>query len=61
VLLWNHFVVPQWHIRITRIAYWNKFGRPAIQPPYGVDYDSWWYAPIKAEATDAGQHALDEE
>ena len=32
VLLWNHFVVPNWHSRSYRVAYWNKFDRPARSP-----------------------------
>ena len=24
VLLWSHYVIPQWHNRVTRIAYWDK-------------------------------------
>ena len=29
VLLWGHYVIPHWHINIFRVAYWDKFGRPA--------------------------------
>ena len=32
VLLWNHYVIPQWHSRTFRVAYWDKFGRPRAQP-----------------------------
>lgn len=43
VLLWNHFVIPQWHINTHRIAYWNKFSRPAVTPIYGdVGFWTWW-------------------
>ncbi|MCA0277059.1 MAG: extracellular solute-binding protein [Proteobacteria bacterium] len=43
VLLWNYYMVPQWHLGKVRIAYWNKFGIPEKQPSYiGVDLDSWW-------------------
>jgi len=42
VLLANHFVIPQWHHRAFRIAYWDKFGRPAQPPAYSIDIDSWW-------------------
>jgi microcin C transport system substrate-binding protein len=50
VLLWNHYVVPNWHIRTDRIAYWNKFGRPDKKPKYGVGFDSWWVDPAKEKA-----------
>ncbi len=42
VLLWNHFVIPQWHSRTFRIAFWDKFGRPPRNPRYGLALDSWW-------------------
>ncbi|TKB78618.1 MAG: ABC transporter substrate-binding protein, partial [Mesorhizobium sp.] len=42
VLLWNYYVVPQWHRPVVWLAYWNKFGMPEKQPAYlGVDTDSW--------------------
>lgn len=47
VLQWNHFVVPQWHIRADRIAWWDRFGRPKIKPDYGVGFSSWWIDPAK--------------
>ena len=47
VLLWNHYVVPQWHVGVDRIAYWDKFGRPDKNPKYGVDMFSWWVDPSK--------------
>lgn len=51
VLLWNFYVVPQWHNPEIWIGYRNKFGIPETQPDYaGVDTFSWW---IK----DAGQRA----
>lgn len=46
-LLWNHFVIPQWHIQTFRIAYWNKFGRPTITPRYGLGFDTWWIDPVR--------------
>lgn len=45
-LLWNFYVVPQWHNPTVWVAYWNKFGIPEEQPEYlGVDIDSWWIRP----------------
>ncbi len=49
VLLWNHFVVPQWFFKGIRLAYWNRFGKPENGPEYGYGYpDTWWYDPEKA-------------
>jgi microcin C transport system substrate-binding protein len=42
VLLWGHYVIPQWHLPADRIAYWNKFSRPEKKPKYGVGFASWW-------------------
>ena len=43
VLLWQHYVVPHWHINVFRIAWWNRFGRPTILPPYTFSLDFWWF------------------
>jgi microcin C transport system substrate-binding protein len=42
VLLWGHYVIPHWHIRAFRVAYWDKFGRPAVSPKYALGFDTWW-------------------
>ena len=36
VLLWNYFLVPQWHIREDRIVWWDKFGKPKKKQRYKV-------------------------
>ena len=44
VLLWNHYVVPMWHITYERTARWNRFGKPARIPDYAVGFpDIWWF------------------
>ena len=54
VLQWGHYVIPNWHIRSFRLVYWNKFGRPAKPPRYGLGYpDTWWIDPDKLAALDA--------
>ena len=53
VLLWGHYVIPQWHIQAFRVAYWNKFGRPAVAPKYAVGFDTWWVDPALAAALPA--------
>jgi len=50
-LLWNYFMVPQYHRAVTWVAYWNKFGIPDAQPKYqGVDLESWWVDTAKEAA-----------
>jgi len=55
VLLWNHFVIPQWHSAVDRYAYWNKFKRPENDPKFGVDQFSWWVDSGKENEVAAAQ------
>jgi microcin C transport system substrate-binding protein len=52
VLLWGHYVIPHWHSRIFRVAYWNKFDRPQANPPYGLPLFSWWIDPVRVAAVE---------
>ncbi len=48
-LLWNHYVVPMWHIPYERVAFWNRFGKPDVQPDYSIGFPSiWWWDEAKA-------------
>lgn len=42
VLLWGHYVIPQYHNRTYRFAYWNKFEKPRQRPRFGLGLDTWW-------------------
>lgn len=42
VLLWHNYMVPHWHSRTFRVAYWDKFGRPPRNPKYALAFDAWW-------------------
>jgi microcin C transport system substrate-binding protein len=42
VLLWGQYVIPQWHIQDFRVAFWDKFDRPKVSPPYDLGFDGWW-------------------
>ena len=55
VLLWGHYVIPQWHIRTFRVAYWKRFGRPVITPKYGLGFNTWWIDPAMDEAMRRGE------
>ncbi|MBN35903.1 MAG: hypothetical protein CMM46_14245 [Rhodospirillaceae bacterium] len=50
VLLWNHYVIPHWHIDYDRVAYWDKFGQPDLIPTNGIVFSAWWVDPEKAAA-----------
>ncbi len=45
VLLWNHYVVPQWNYTKVRTARWDRFGRPSELPKYGQSGwpSLWWF------------------
>jgi len=47
VLLWGHYVIPQFHIAAFRVAYWDRFGRPSVPPKYEIGVDTWWVDPQK--------------
>jgi microcin C transport system substrate-binding protein len=51
VVMAGHYLIPQWHFGKHRIAYWDKFGRPAQKPDFarGV-WDLWWIDSKKAAA-----------
>ncbi|OPZ77843.1 MAG: hypothetical protein BWY78_00848 [Alphaproteobacteria bacterium ADurb.Bin438] len=40
ILLFGYYVVPHWHLPVTRIAYLDKFNIPST-PMKGVDIMSW--------------------
>ena len=55
VLLWNHYVVPQWHYPFERVAYWDKFGRPDKLPKLTPAFlQVWWVDPAKEAALKEG-------
>ena len=50
VLLWNHYVVPQWSYSKMRTARWDRFGHPDQLPKYGMSAFPalWWWDADKA-------------
>ena len=56
VLLHHDYVVPNWHSRTFRIAWWDRFGIPPRHPRYGLGFPSgWWLDPQRARtAEEAG-------
>ncbi len=53
VLLWNHYVVPQWFYGKMRSARWDRFGHPDPLPKYGTSAfpGIWWWDAAKAAKT----------
>ena len=54
VLLWNHYVVPQFYSPDIRTARWNRFSRPQTLPDYRFTTDTWWWDAGKAGAIKDG-------
>lgn len=49
VLLWHHFVIPQWYLDYFRTARWDRFGHPDKLPIYTPGFpDVWWWDADKA-------------
>jgi microcin C transport system substrate-binding protein len=53
VLLWNHYVVPQWNYPKQRTARWDRFSHPDQMPEYGAAAfpTIWWWDAEKAAKT----------
>jgi microcin C transport system substrate-binding protein len=53
VLLWNHYVVPQWSYSKLRTARWDRFSHPDPLPKYGISAFPalWWWDADKAAKT----------
>jgi microcin C transport system substrate-binding protein len=55
VLLWNHFVVPMWHVPYERVARWDRFGRPEKLPDYSIGFPNiWWWDEARAQKVSQG-------
>jgi microcin C transport system substrate-binding protein len=52
VLLWGWYLVPHWYLQDFRVAYWNRFARPAIPIRSGLDFNTWWLDAKLAAVTD---------
>ncbi|MBI1202024.1 MAG: ABC transporter substrate-binding protein [Rhodopseudomonas sp.] len=50
VLLWHHYVVPQWTYGKQRTARWDRFSHPDTMPKYGAAAfpTIWWWDDAKA-------------
>ena len=57
VLLWNHFVVPQWTYGKQRTVRWDRFGRPDKLPQYAAAAfpTIWWWDAERAAGTGANK------
>ncbi|MCF5370868.1 ABC transporter substrate-binding protein, partial [Pseudomonas sp. PA-4-8C] len=45
VLQFGYYVIPNWHIKTFRVAYWDHLGHPKVSPRYDVGTATWWAKP----------------
>lgn len=50
VLQFGYYVIPNWHIKTFRVAYWDHLGHPKVSPRYDVGTSTWWAKPDKKPA-----------
>jgi microcin C transport system substrate-binding protein len=58
VLLWNWYVVPQWHLQSVWAAWWDRFGYPDAKVRSGVVFDAWWIDAEREAKLKAARAAL---
>lgn len=49
VLRAGHYLVPNFHTTVYRVAYWDKFSHPQQPPRYDVGQYTWWMKPGAAD------------
>src|SRR5690606_8857302 len=42
VLRAGHYLIPNYHTSVYRVAYWNKFAHPEQPPKYDLGLYTWW-------------------
>lgn len=59
VLLWGHYLVPQFYSPSERVAFWDRFGRPAKLPRHGGAQAAfrqvWWHDEAAQKRLDAAR------
>lgn len=53
VLLWGHYVIPNYYIDTWRIAHWQHLAQPQQAPLYDYGLMTWWIKPDAASPTTA--------
>lgn len=55
VLLWGHYVIPNWHIKTWRVARWDRLEHPPVAPLYDIGLYTWWARPEAGAPGAAGE------
>ena len=58
VLLWNHYVIPQWHISSYRTLYWDIFDKPKVRPKYSLGTNTWWIDITKSDTIEERKKSI---
>ncbi len=53
VLLWGHYVIPNYYIDTWRTAYWQHLAQPKVAPLYDYGLMTWWIKPDAASPSPA--------
>jgi microcin C transport system substrate-binding protein len=51
VLLWEHYSIPQYHVKGFRLIHWDKFNKPKTAPSYDMGVSTWWTKPKNQQKT----------
>ncbi|WP_097303229.1 extracellular solute-binding protein [Pseudomonas chlororaphis] len=57
VLQWGYYVIPNWHIKTSRVAYWDHIGHPKVSPKYDIGIQTWWIKPDAKPAVIPDTHS----
>ena len=49
VLLWEYYVIPHFHTKTFRVAFWDFLEHPSITPSYEVGFETWWVNPNRLQ------------
>ena len=58
VLLWGHYIIPQWHISAYRNLHWDIFEYPTVRPKYSLGSNTWWIDKEKANSIDQRKKSI---
>ncbi|PYC41298.1 extracellular solute-binding protein [Pseudomonas protegens] len=47
VLLWQHYMIPNWYLNYHRLAYRNRFAL-VTTPPYNLGLNAWWLKSLES-------------
>ncbi|WP_338473560.1 extracellular solute-binding protein [Pseudomonas sp. MS646] len=61
VLQWGYYVIPNWHIKTWRVAYWNHIGHPKVTPTYDIGTTTWWVKPDTKPAVEVEKQVMEQQ